>query len=586
MAAGPDGEALYKLRCAKCHDQPEERVPSKDTLSKRAPEEIVKALMNGPMKAFAEGWNADDLRAVATHLAGKMPTATIATAEPNLCSGAAPRFSLDGPQWLGWGRDLDNSRFQPNPGIKPEDVPKLKVKWAFGYQGNITYGQPTIAGGRVFVTTAGGKVLSLDAKSGCTYWSIDAGSGVRTAISIGPLPRGGAARYAAYFGDEKTFVHAVDAETGKPLWKTQLDQHPLARVAGAPILNQDRLFVPLSSWEEGAGRDAKYECCKFQGAMASLDANTGKLIWMTRTMSDPPKPFKKNSAGTQMYGPAGAAIWSAPTLDLKRKAIYAGTGNSYTDVGQKTANAILAFDMETGSLRWSNQVTPADNFLVGCMAPGVGNCPSPVGPDVDFGTSPILRTLKNGKQVLLAGQKSGIIYALDPDQRGKVLWQQQAGEGSALGGIEWGPAADGDQVYVAISDVLPKKGKLPGGISAFKIETGERVWHTPAPKPVCSWGNRGCSPAQSAAVTVIPGVVFSGSLDGHLRGYSVKDGSIVWDFDTGVEFPTVNGVKAKGGSIDAAGPTVAGGMLFINSGYGRFVGQGGNVLLALTVDGK
>ena len=586
FAAGPDGATLYNLRCAKCHDKPEERVPSKDTLSKRTPEEVVKALTSGAMQAFATGLKADEIAALATYLTGKIPGTTVQAPEANLCSSTSSRFALDGPQWTGWGRDLDNSRFQPTPGLKAEDVPRLKVKWAFGYPGNLTYGQPALVGGRVFVSSATGRVFSLDAASGCTYWSYDAGSPVRTAISVGPLPAGSAARFAAYFGDEKTYIQAVDAETGKPLWKTRLDEHSLARIAGAPILYKDRIFAPVSSWEEGAGQNAKYECCKFQGSIASLDAYTGKLIWQTHTMTDPPKPFKKNSAGTQMYGPAGAAVWSAPTLDLKRKVVYAATGNSYTDVDQQTANAIIAFDMETGSMRWVNQVTPKDNFLVGCMIPGMGNCPSPVGPDVDFGSSPIIRTLKDGKQVLLAGQKSGVIYALDPDQRGKILWQQKVGEGSPLGGIEWGPAADQENVYVAISDVMPKPGKMPGGITALNIATGENVWHTPAPKPVCSWGASRCNPAQSAAVTVIPGVVFSGSLDGHLRGYSTKDGAIVWDFDTGVEFPSVNGVKAKGGSLDTGGPAVAGGMVFVNSGYGRFVGQPGNALLAFSVDGK
>lgn len=585
FAAGQDGATIYNLRCAKCHDKPEERVPSKDTISKRSPEVVFKTLKTGPMKAFAAGLTDDELNSLTTYLTGKMPSSTI-TADTNRCTGAPPKFSLDGPQWLGWGRDLDNSRYQPNPGLKPDDVPKLKVKWAFGYAGNLTYGQPTIAGGRVFVTTATGQIFSLDANTGCSYWTYDAGAGVRTAVSIGAMPKGSAARYAVYFGDEQTYVQALDAETGKPLWKTKLDEHPLARIAGAPILNKDRIFVPLSSWEEGAGQNAKYECCKFQGSISSLDAYTGKLIWQTHTLTDPPKPFKKNSAGTQMYGPAGAAVWSAPTLDLKRKVVYAATGNSYTDVEQNTANSVIAFDIATGSMRWVNQVTPKDNFLVGCMIPGMGNCPSPVGPDVDFGSSPILRSIKGGKQVLLAGQKSGVIYALDPDQRGKIVWQQKVGEGSPLGGIEWGPAADDEQVYVAISDVMPKPGKVPGGITAFKIATGEKVWQTPAPKPACGWGQKGCNPAQSAAVTVIPGVVFSGSLDGHMRGYSTKDGSIVWDFDTGVEFPTVNGIPAKGGSIDAGGATVAGGMMFLNSGYGRFVGHGGNVLLVFSVDGK
>lgn len=584
FAAAPDGASIYNLRCAKCHDKPEDRIPAKEVLAKKSPEQVLKALVSGPMQQFAAGLTAGEMSSVATYLTGKIPGAITDASETNVCpASASAKFSLDGPQWMGWGNGLENSRYQPRPGIKAEDVPKLKVKWTFGYPGNLTYGQPTVAGGRVFVTSVAGRVYALDSQSGCVYWTYDAGSGVRTAISIGPLPKGSAAKYALYFGDEKTNIQALDAETGKLLWKTALDPHPLARIAGAPLLYKDRVIVPVSSWEEGAGRDSKYECCKFQGSVASVDAYSGKVLWQTHTMTDPPKPFKTSSAGTQMYGPAGAAVWSSPTIDLKRKAVYAATGNSYTDVDQRTANAIIAFDLETGSMRWSNQVTPKDNFLVGCMVPGAGNCPSTVGPDVDFGSSPIIRTLKNGKQVILAGQKSGVLYALDPDERGKILWQEKLGIGSALGGIEWGPAADDEQVYVAIADAPTKK---PGGLTALKIATGERVWHTDAPKPVCSWGTRSCLAAQSAAVTVIPGVVFSGSLDGHLRGYSTNDGSIVWDFDTAQEFQSVNGVKTKGGSLDTGGPVVAGGLLFVNSGYGRFMGQGGNALIVMSVDGK
>ena len=242
--------------------------------------------------------------------------------------------------------------------------------------------------------------------------------------------------------------------------------------------------------------------------------------------------------------------------------------------------------METGSLKWAKQVTPKDNYLVGCNKPGEGNCPETAGPDVDFGSSPVLKTLKGGKQVLLAGQKSGAVYALDPDNRGQILWQKKVGEGSPLGGVEWGFAADNDNAYVAIADSVTPPDKAKPGLTALKLSTGEQVWHSDAPKVECTFGKGGCLPALSQAVTVIPGVVFSGSMDGHLRGYSTTDGSIVWDFDTGVAFETVNGVKAKGGSLDAAGPTMANGMLYVNSGYGRIVGRGGNVLLGFSVDGK
>jgi|HubBroStandDraft_6_1064221.scaffolds.fasta_scaffold69920_2 polyvinyl alcohol dehydrogenase (cytochrome) len=585
----PEGDQLYKQKCAACHDNAEGRVPPLFLLRRRRPEEVVQILTSGAMKQQAAGLSPDQIQALAVFVTGKQ-MGTTASAFPltSLCKAAASPINLKAAGWNGWGHDLENSRFQPKPGLAAEDIGKLKLKWAFGYPGTITYGQPTVIGDHLYVTTEAGWVYCLNTQTGCVYWQIKADSGVRTAISVGALPASAPVKFAAYFGDEKSFVHAVDAETGKELWKKKIEDHPVSRITGAPLLYRDRIYVPVSSFEEGAGRDPSYECCKFRGSITALNAYTGEIIWKTFSIADEPKPYKKNSKGTQMYGPAGAAIWSAPTLDVKRKVIYAGTGNSYTDVPTGGANAIVAFDMDRGRVKWQNQVTAHDNFLVGCRQPGVGNCPDPVGPDFDFGSSPILRTLPNGKQIILAGQKSGVVSALDPDDHGKILWQTQVGLGGALGGVEWGPAADESNIYVAISDVaMPPDKRLPG-LTALKISTGDKVWSKPAPAAQCSWGNLRCTNAQSAAVTVIPGVVFSGSLDGHLRAYSTKDGSVVWDFDT-AEKPyenTANGIKAKGGSIDTGGVAVAGGMLFVNSGYGRFVGQPGNVLLAFSVDGE
>jgi polyvinyl alcohol dehydrogenase (cytochrome) len=224
-------------------------------------------------------------------------------------------------------------------------------------------------------------------------------------------------------------------------------------------------------------------------------------------------------------------------------------------------------------------VLPKDNFTMGCMR-GT-NCPEERGPDFDFGSSPILRELPGGKRVLVCGQKSGVVWGLDPDQRGKVLWQTRLGQGSALGGIEWGPAADLENAYVAISDVINPQGR-PGGLHAVKLLTGEKLWTTPPPELHCTPGAKGCNSAQSAAISSIPGVVFSGSVDGHLRAFLSKTGEIVWDFNTARDYETVNGVPGKGGSLDSAGPVIANGMVFANSGYGMWQGLPGNVLLAFT----
>lgn len=582
----PASAQIYQQRCAACHDNAQDRIPPRFLIARRSAEDVIQTLTSGSMKQQASGLTADQIRALAIFLTGKQPGAPIqANLDANRCQGSGGPIDLKAPQWNGWGVDFDNSRYQPKPNLKAEDVPRLKVKWAWAHPGPMATGQPTIIGDRLFVTTEVGQIFCLNAQTGCTYWTMNAGAAVRAAMSVGPMPSGSAAKFALYFGDEKSNVQAVDAATGKLLWKTKIEDHLLSRITGSPVLYRDRIYVPVSSFEETAGRDAKYECCKFRGSVVALNAYNGKVLWKAFTVQDEPKPFKKNSAGTQMYGPAGGAIWSAPTLDLKRRLLYVGSGNSYTDAPTGHSDAIIALDMETGKVKWVNQVTPKDNFLVGCRQPGVGNCPEEAGPDYDFGSSPILRTLSGGKQVILAGQKSGVVYALDPDNNGKKLWEVKIGAGGALGGIEWGFAADADTVYVPVADVGGAARKP--GITALKIATGERVWNVPAPPAKCGWGTTRCNNSQSAAATVIPGIVFSGTADGHLRAYATRDGTVVWDFDTAASpYDAVNGMKAKGGTLDGGGPTIANGILYTNSGYGRLIGQPGNVLLAFTVDGK
>ena len=584
--ASPEGEAIYKQRCAVCHDNAQDRIPPLFLIRRRSAEDVIQTLTSGVMKQQASGLTSAQIRALAIHLTGKEPGAPIENnLQANLCQAAPAPIKFSDSQWNGWGRDLENSRYQPQPGIKPEDVLKLKVKWAFAHPGSMATGQPTIIGDRLFLTTEVGIIYSLNASTGCTYWTMNAGAAVRAAISVGSMPVGSKTKFAIYFGDEKSNVQAVDATTGKLLWKTKIEDHLLSRITGSPILYQDKIYVPVSSFEETAGRDPKYECCTFRGSLVALNAYTGKISWKSYAIQDTPKPFKKNSSGTQMYGPAGGAIWAAPTIDAKRGLIYVGTGNSYTDVATENSDAIMAFDLKSGKLKWSNQLMPKDNFLVGCRQPGVGNCPETAGPDYDFGSSVILRKLPNGKQVILAGQKSGMMYALDPDVNGKKLWEARVGQGGALGGIEWGFAADAENVYVPVADVSGQNRKP--GLTALKINSGKKLWHTPAPPANCVWGTTRCYNSQSAAASVMPGIIFSGTSDGHLRAYTTKDGVIIWDFDTAEKsYDAINGMKAKGGTLDGGGPIIANGILYTNSGYGRLIGQSGNVLLAFTVDGK
>jgi polyvinyl alcohol dehydrogenase (cytochrome) len=339
--------------------------------------------------------------------------------------------------------------------------------------------------------------------------------------------------------------------------------------------------------------------------VVALQAATGRRLWQAFSMASPPAPVRDEKDGPMHLGPAGAALWSAPTVDRQTGRVVATTGDSYADPPSDSADAFIAWRRDDGARVWTHQLTAGDAYNVACniQAPGVGNCPLSGGPDVDFGSSAMLVSLAAGRRALIAGQKSGIVYALDPDHDGALLWQTRVGRGGKLGGVQWGLAADGRQAYVAVSDVrfhvvpagTPGAQPSPagfslrfdpdvgGGLLALNLETGAVVWRTP--HPGCA-GVPGCSPAQSAAVTAIPGIVFSGGLDGHLRAYASDSGRIVWDLDTQRPYATVNGVAAHGGSLDGPGAVVAGGMLFVDSGYGFYGGAPGNVRLALTVDGR
>jgi len=593
LLSAADGAALYREICASCHDGGVDRAPNRAALQAMSAERVLAALETGPMVPMTSRRTALERRAIAEYVTGKALGDNFQLKPPPaaMCTANAPAFaSLDGPLWNGWGT-LENTRFQKAAGLTASDVPRLKLKWAFGFPGDLSANaQPVIAGGRVFVGSDGGVIYSLDAGSGCTHWYFQAAATVRAAITIAHTASG----FTAFAGDRAGNVYALDATTGKLLWKTRVDSFPLARVTGSPQFRDGRLYVPVASGEEGAGSVPTYECCRFRGSVVALNASTGAQIWKTYTISEAPRPTKKNKAGTQLYGPSGAPVWSAPTIDTARNRLYVATGDNYSDPPTRTSDAFLAFDITTGKLLWSRQMTANDAYVVACRMPDKTNCPDSNGPDVDFSSSPILVTLPNGKRALVAGQKSGVVHAVDPDEQGEVLWETRIGEGGSLGGVQWGSAADSNNMYVALADVGriklpysqntdvdPKRG---GGMFALRLADGKRVWYTPPPG--CKPGQTRCSPAQSAAVSAIPGVAFSGSVDGHLRAYSAADGKILWDFDTIRVYQTVNQVTAHGGSLDGPGPAIAGGLVLVESGYATNGGMPGNVLLAFSVDGN
>lgn len=598
LLAAQDGAAIYKARCASCHDAPQERVPALSAIRQMTPEAIYRALTTGGvMQSRAEGLATGDIFALIGYIAPTALSQPKASIEPTCKTPSAFRASADAPQWNGWSTSLTNSRFQEKAaaGITSENVSKLKLKWAFNL-GDVTIarGQPVVVGGRVFVTSQTGDIFALDADSGCTRWGARPGGAIRSGVVFGDA--GG--KPAVFFGDGPN-MYALNAETGDQIWKVKAADHYSGMATATPRYYKGVIYQPYSSFEEALGPDPNFGCCTFRGSVVALDAATGKQLWQTFTIPEAPKPTRKTPAGKQQYGPSGAGVWSTPTIDEQRGVLYIATGDNYSDPATNTSDAILALDLKTGEIQWMKQLTANDAYNNACNGPSQGNCPEAKEPDYDFGQPPILVSLGGGKRALVIGQKSGMVHAIDPDQKGSILWQTRAGQGSALGGSQWGSAADTQNVYVAISDIGlggvadpkspqgfrlvldPKKG---GGLHALDLRTGKERWSAKA--PVCDEARKDCSPAQSAAVTAIPGVVFSGSADGHLRGYSTSTGEVVWDFDTVRDFETVNGKPAHGGAIDVAGPAVVNGMVFANSGYGQWGGAPGNVLLAFSGDGR
>ena len=579
-SAAVSGEAVYQRRCAGCHDSGREGTPPRDALKQLSVARILRTLDFGVMINIAYVLNREEREAVAGFLGVERPDTPVPAqaycSDRTLTIGASPS-----PVWAGWGPDPSNTRYTAAGGITLNQAGKLKLKWAYAYEGDVSaFAAPTVLGSTVFVGSAGGAVQALSTATGCVRWVYQASGPVRSAPVAVPVGK----THALVFTDLTGWAYGLEAETGRLLWKKRPEPHESTRLTGTAAVHNGIVFIPAASWEETRSSNPEYRCCTFRGSVTALRAKDGMQVWKAYTIREMPKQLEKAPGNIGTWGPSGAGVWGSPTLDAKRGLLYVTTGDNFSSPATDMSDAVLALDLKTGRIVWSKQVTPGDVFSGACTG---GKCP---GPDFDFGSSVLLEKLPNGHDVLLAGQKSGVVYALDPERKGETIWQTRVGQGGTNGGVQWGMASDGQKVYAAVSDLVRKApagvvvqvGFPPdptqgGGLTALRIANGEKAWYA-APQP-CG-AKSPCSPAQPAAVTAIPGVVFSGSVDGHLRAFASEDGRVVWDFDTARDYQTVNGARGKGGSLDGAGPVIAGGMLFVNSGYARNGGAAGNVLLA------
>jgi len=588
---GP-GEAIFGTVCAQCHLGQVIKAPTQVFLQMMEPSMIYAALTSGVMQGQGAALSDQDKHAVADYLGAANLSASGPAPEAPRCVGAAANFDLSQPPELrNWGADLGNSHFVPAAaaGLSASDVPKLKLKWAFAFPGALrARSQPSFAMGALFVGSQSGTVYALDAATGCVRWTFKAGAEVRTSIAVSTWKAGDAtAKPQVFFGDLVGHSYALDARTGQLLWSRKLEDHPSTTSTGAPTYYEGRVYFPVSSLEE-AMADPKYPCCTFRGSLVALDAVSGRVIWKTYTIAETPRQVGKTAVGTPIFAPSGAAVWNSPTIDAKRRLVYVGTGDNYQGKPNKRSDAVVAFDLATGKVRWSLQGFADDAWNVGCLFKNA-NCPEHAGPDFDVGAGTMLVKNAAGKELLYAGLKSGEVLAIDPDRHDRVLWRRRVGRGSIQGGIQFGMAHDGQNVYAPISDLGPLVDpNYPGdphpGLYAVDASNGALVWSRPDAGH-CD-GAKFCDPGIISAVTAMPGAVFAGHMDGSLRAYAAQTGSTLWEYDTRADVTTNSGLVAHGGSIGAAGPVIYQGRLYAVSGYGAYSHMPGNVLLAFSVDGQ
>lgn len=564
-------EALYQGNCAACHDAGEGGAPTRTALETRTPVTILAALETGLMREQGKSISPEERMLVAEYLGAKSSKVA-----GQLCKN---KLALGRSLWNRWGNGTDNRRYQPASlgGLTPANIGNLELKWAFAFPNAArARSQPAVTENAIFTGSQDGRVYALDTHSGCIWWTFDADSEVRSAPTLGKDGN-------LYFGDFNANVYAVNATSGKLVWKESVKDHPAGTITGSPTLYGGRLYVPMSSAEVVSAMDGNYGCCTFRGGVTALDATDGDTLWRMHT-TDAPRATGKNKNGVSNFGPSGAPVWSSPTVDAKRGLLYIGTGENYSSPANDKSDAIIALDLGTGRIHWVQQMLRGDAWNASCGRQAYNNninCPKEDGPDLDFGAPPILAKAEDGRDIILAGQKSGMIYALDPDRGGKLLWQQRAGMGGFNGGVHWGMAANDTTLFAGIADTPGNKGAFGPprqGMHAFDIATGKPLWSKIEPY-VCKEDKHECRTALSAGVTLTDGIVFAGALNGILRAYASEDGRILWTTDTRRDWPTVNGVKGYGGAIDSAGPVVAGGYLIVNSGYDKFGQIPGNVLL-------
>jgi polyvinyl alcohol dehydrogenase (cytochrome) len=584
-----DGAAVFAVNCAVCH-----ALPILDSLFEqnrgRPPGFVYDVLTQGNMRRVGSGLDEASRRAVAEFFTGVRfgsPAAERSFEVSPRCAPERSRFDWRDRAYPSWGRTARNLRSLPDDeGLTRDEVARLAVKWVVAFpESSQLRSQPTAAGGALFVGSHDGSVYALDQETGCTRWHFKAATEVRSAVTIFPAHEqekeqaGDGSRRLAVFGDRAANVYALDAETGALAWQRSVDPHPNAAITGSITAHAGRLFVPLSSNDDQNSMDPKYPCCDHSGSVVALAGATGEILWRTPTIDEEPRVTGRTSIGTAILGPSGASIWNTPTLDASRELLFVGTGNNHSRPATERSDSVLALEPRTGRVAWTYQAEVGDAWNAACAYGGRESCPDPEGPDTDFGGTTML-VATGAHELLLAGQKAGVLHALDP-ATGDLVWKKHIVRGGAQGGIRYGMASHDGVLFVPAMVDGNEDGRdgeeLPGLI-ALRAEDGREIWRTSG-AALCA-GRTECVGIVGAPPLATREVVYAAGVDGTLYALDRATGGILWRFETAREFETLLGLETRGGGIQGtAGPMLANGRLFVGSGYGQ-AQRPGNALIA------
>lgn len=588
------GRAVYQTRCASCHDGGGERAPPLSTLRMMSEQSLRFALSDaGVMAGQAAPLAARDREQLIGYLADRddagdwVANMTCPADRRAVDVSSPPAFAMFGGD-LGSTRNLSAAR----AGLTRADMSALKPAWTIAFPQTTGMGAaPAIVGSTLFTTTGGaGRMLALDTATGCVKWAYPAGPS-RSSTTFGEIAGRAAVLFSVAGGD----VLALDAADGTLIWRAPglPERGGGGHIRGALVLADDKVLVPVSASGVNAAADPTFECCVGHGALVALDAATGARVWEHHTMEDADYTGAVSATGVRQRGPSGAPIWSTPSVDLKRRRVYVTTGQNTSLPTTPTSDAIIAVDLDSGAGRVVFQALRDDVWHWGCgRPPATPNPNCPTGKDLnsrdfDFGGAVVLAELADGSDVLLAGQKSGDLWALDPDS-GAVVWNRRVGSGTALGGNHWGVAVDGARVFLPISDPATARAgdaALVPGVYAFDIATGDPVWSFKA-APDCAPRRLAAAPVCakifgfSATPLVVDGALIAGTTDGRLYAFDAATGEVLFTHDTLGPQPTLNGVAGAGGAIDAHAIAAGAGLIVVGSGYGLFAQPAGNLLMA------